>query len=96
VFVKDEAGNQIQSFAFSISNAHLVTRDFQTNDLTDYFWSGNQVIAEYIEPDFQGAVYWKKSYVFAGERLLSTATNNGGCEMIEHHHSDRLSTESVD
>jgi len=77
------------------SNAHLITRDFQTNDLTYYAWSGGQVIAEYFEPGFAGAVYWKKSYVFAGERLLSTASNVANSEQIEHHYSDRLGTRIV-
>jgi RHS repeat-associated protein len=95
VIVKNDAGTPIQSFAYGSSNARLVAVNSQTSDLTYYAWADGQVAAEYFEPGFLGAVRWQKSYVFAGGRLLSTATNNGGNEMIEHHHSDRLGTRIV-
>lgn len=95
IYVRNDAGTPIQSFAYSSSNARLVGVNSQTSDVTYYAWAGGQVVAEYFEPGFQGAVYWKKSYLFAGNRLLSTATNNSGSETIEHHHSDRLGTRIV-
>jgi RHS repeat-associated protein len=95
VIVKNDAGTPLQSFAYGSSNARIVSVNSQTSDVTYYAWGRGQVVAEYFEPGFAGAVRWQKSYVFAGGRLLSTAANNGGNEIIEHHHSDRLGTRIV-
>ena len=39
---------------------------------------------------------WKKSYIYAGSRLLSTFTNNQqGGETLESHHPDHLGTKLV-
>jgi RHS repeat-associated protein len=95
VYIKNDAGTLLQSFTYGSSNARLISKDAATNDLTFYAWSGGQVVAEYFEQASAGIVRWQKSYVFAGDRLLSTGTLVAGNESIEHHHSDRLGTRIV-
>jgi RHS repeat-associated protein len=96
VYVKNDSGTVLQSFTYGATNARLISRDGQTNDLTFYAWAGAEVISEYTELASQpNVVKWTKSYISAGGRLVSTATVNGTSEVIEHHHSDRLGTRIV-
>jgi hypothetical protein len=63
-----------------------------------YVCGGNEVIPEYQSQTWGGAndpLVWKKSYIYAGSRLLSTFTNNGSGETLEFHHPDRLGTKLV-
>ncbi|MFV0388565.1 MAG: hypothetical protein ACK5NT_07410, partial [Pyrinomonadaceae bacterium] len=60
-----------------------------------YAWGGSAVIAEFTETASGAALYWAKSYIYAGSRLLSTATKAGLNETVEFHHPDRLGTKAV-
>ena len=96
VIIKNDAGNYVQTFVYGATNARLMTNDIATNQFTYYVWSGSNVIAEYTETASSGNPQWTKSYVYAGGRLLSTATSNGaGGEITEYQHSDQLGTRLV-
>jgi len=57
---------------------------------------GLSVIAEYSESGNSVNPTWSKSYVYLGNRLLSTLTPNGsGGEATQYHHPDRLGTRLV-
>jgi hypothetical protein len=51
--------------------------------------------AEYSESGASTTPAWSQSYVYLGDRLLSTLTPNAGAEAIQYHHPDRLGTRVV-
>ena len=63
---------------------------------TYYATEAGSVISEYSESDSSTTPAWSKSYVYLGNRLLSTLTPNGsGGEAVQFHHPDRLGTRLV-
>jgi RHS repeat-associated protein len=95
--VKSDGGVQILSNAYGSSRQRLYAYEAATNEYTVYAWGGDAVLAEYtVQPSNVALFDWKKSYVYAGSRLLSTQTNNNqGGEVTEFHHPDRLGTKLV-
>ncbi len=94
VQVKTDAGAVIAAYAYGSSNQRLIVEE--SGIRTYYAASGGGVIAEYTEPVSSNTPVWSKSYVYLGDRLLSTLTPNGiGGEAVEYHHPDRLGTRIV-
>lgn len=61
-----------------------------------YIWGGQSVIAEYAESGSGKTPEYQKGYVYAGSRLLMTATKaSSSTETKEFHHRDRLGTQLV-
>lgn len=92
VQTNDDNNNLQQSNGYASSRQRLVSND--GTNYTWYVWGGASVISEYTSATWgSSALAWKKSYIYAGSRLLSTFTNNGsGGETLEFHHPDRLGT----
>jgi RHS repeat-associated protein len=90
VIKKDDGsvnGINWQAFQFGSSNQRLMDYDYLSGV---FHIMGNGGAVEYTE--YASAVMtWTKSYVYLGERLLSTITPNGNnSETTEYNHPDRL------
>jgi RHS repeat-associated protein len=78
-----------QAFQFGSSNQRLMDYDYISGQFKIF---GNGGAVEYTEFSSQ-VMSWTKSYVYLGERLLSTITPNGNnTETTEYNHPDRLGT----
>ena len=98
VNVKADAGAVIATHIYGDDNQRLIAEEFAqgTSTRTYHVAEGLSVIAEYVESGGSTTPAWSKSYVYLGNRLLSTLTPNGsGGEAIEYHHPDRLGTRLV-
>lgn len=98
VHVKTDAGVPIATYTYADNNQKLVAEEFAqgTSTRTYSVAEGLSVIAEYVEEGSSVNPSWRKSYVYLGNRLLSTMTPNGsGGEAAEYHHPDRLGTRLV-
>ena len=61
-----------------------------------YAWGGSAPVVEYTEATASSTPEYSRSYVYAGSRLLSTATKvSTTAETTEFHHPDRLGTRLV-
>lgn len=98
VRVKNDSDVIIASYTYGDSNERLIAQDGDGNSnyRTYYVGEGGATIAEYTEtPSLPTTPQWSKSYVYLGNRLLSTLTPNGGGEAVEYHHPDRLGTRII-
>lgn len=99
VKVKNDSGTTIASYTYADSNERLIAQDGDDNSnyRTYYVDEGGATVAEYSEtPSSPTTPVWSKGYVYAGGRLLSTLTpNGGGTESVQYHHPDRLSTRII-
>jgi RHS repeat-associated protein len=94
--VKDDAGNEKLVSVACTSRQRVVSWEPGVSaGLTWYVWGGSSVIAEYSSTGWGTTLSWSKSYIYAGSRLLSTFTKDGGGEKLEFHHPDRLGTRLV-
>ena len=95
--VRDDAGNQLFANFYGTGRQRLASLNYNGSDYTLYAWGGASVIAEYaVNAANFAAVSWRKIYIYAGSRLLSTFTNNGsGGETLEYQHPDRLGTKLI-
>jgi RHS repeat-associated protein len=94
VEVLTDGNTLLASHKYGDSNERLITDEGGYR--TYYDCEDGATIAEYTEADSSSVPVWSKSYVFMGERLLSTLTPNGsGGEATEFHHPDRLGTRVV-
>src|SRR5882724_827581 len=90
----DDNSTVIASYTYGDSNERLIAEDGSLR--TYYVGEGGATTAEYTEANNSGILAWSKSYVYLGNRLLSTLTpNGGGGESIQYHHPDRLGTRLV-
>jgi RHS repeat-associated protein len=62
---------------------------------TYYVSEDGAVYAEFSESGASTTPLWSKSYIYLGDRLLSTVTPNGGGVATEYQHPDRLGTRLV-
>ena len=97
VKVKNDSDVTIASYTYGSSNERLVGEEIvqQVSYRTYYVGEGGTTIAEYTENGAAINPAWSKSYVYLGNRLLSTLTPNGGGEAVEYHHPDRLGTRII-
>ena len=96
--VKDDNGTPLLSNYYTSGRGRIASINNTSTDITIYAWGGAAVIAEYATSttNNQATSQWKKSYIYAGSRLLSTITNNGsGGETLEFQHPDRLGTKLI-
>ena len=95
--VRDDAGNQLFANFYGTGRQRFASLNYNGSDYTLYVWGGSQVIAEYaVNAANFAAVSWRKIYIYAGSRLLSTFTNNNqGGETLEYQHPDRLGTKLI-
>ena len=95
VKVKDDStpNNVLETYTYGADRNRLINET--TTGRTYYAWGGSSVIQEYREPIASSIPVYSKSYVYAGSRLLSTATVVSGTEVTEFHHPDRLGTKLV-
>jgi len=92
VKVKDDSNNVLETYTYGASRERLMTET--SSQRTYYAWGGQSVIAEYTETST--TPNYDKSYIFAGSRLLMTATKaSSTTETQEFHHPNRLGTELV-
>ncbi|MEJ7623742.1 MAG: peptidoglycan DD-metalloendopeptidase family protein [Pyrinomonadaceae bacterium] len=91
VAVKDDAYNVLETVTYAASRERRLMVQTATQ-LTYYAWGGRNVIGEYA--DNGSMPYWKKSYHYAGSRLLSTSIYSAqlGVERSTFYHPDRLGT----
>ena len=90
----DDNNNVIGSYTYGHDNQRLIAEE--SGQRTYYVAQGLSVIAEYSESGGSTTPAWAKSYVYLGNRLLSTLLPNGaGGEATEFHHPDRLGTRIV-
>ena len=93
---RESDGLLLQGNQYGSSRQRVASWNWVPESLRWYVWGGESVIAEYSSTSWGGLYTWVKSYIYAGSRLLSTATNNGaGGETLEFHHPDRLGTRMV-
>jgi RHS repeat-associated protein len=92
--VRTEASVIIASYTYGDTNERLIKEE---SGLRTYYASeAGSVLAEYNESGSSMTPVWFKTYVYLGERLLSTLEDNGaGGEVLQHHHPDRLGTRLV-
>jgi RHS repeat-associated protein len=99
VKVKNDSGTTIAVYTYGDSNDRLITQDGDENSNYRTYYTGEDgsVCAEFNEtPSSPTNPQWSKSYVYLGNRLLSTLTPNGsGGEAFEYHHPDRLGTRII-
>jgi len=89
----DDNTTVLATYTYGDSNGRLIAEEGATRI---YYTGGGTPIAEYTESGSSTIPVWSKSYVYLGERLLSTLTPNGsGGEAIEYDHPDRLGTRLV-
>src|SRR4029079_4529207 len=86
VKIKDDSGNPVETYAYGADRRRLITGD-AVNGGTVYVWGGGSVVAEFHT--HSSAVYWDKSYFYAGSRLVATSTNYP-YDKIDYYHPDRL------
>jgi RHS repeat-associated protein len=90
--VKDDSNNVIETYTYGATRERLITET--TAGRTYYVWGGSSVVCEYTETATTPA--YNKGYVYAGSRLLMTATKaSSTTETKEFHHPDRLGTKLV-
>ena len=89
VIKKDSDNSYVQAFQFGSTNQRLMDIDYGYGYLKIF---GHGGAVEYTE--FAGNVLsWTKTYVYLGERLLSTISPNGNnTEKTEFNHPDKLGT----
>jgi len=85
--------NVLETYTYGADRNRLINET--SGGRTYYVWGGSSVIQEYTEATGTTAPVYSKSYIYAGSRLLSTATNISGSELVEYHHPDRLGTKVV-
>jgi RHS repeat-associated protein len=84
----------IASYSYGSSRQRLSTTE--GNLKTYYVWGATATMAEYTEENSSGVLFWSKSYVYLGTRLLATLQPNGnGTEYTQFHHPDRLGTRLI-
>ncbi|HEX5887126.1 MAG TPA: RHS repeat-associated core domain-containing protein, partial [Pyrinomonadaceae bacterium] len=90
----DDNVTVLTSYMYGDTNLRLMIEEGGTRT---YFASeGGTTMSEFVESGASTTPAWSKSYVYFGERLLSTLTPNGsGGEITQHHHPDRLGTRVV-
>ena len=95
--VRDDGGNQLFANFYGTGRQRLASLNYNGSDYTFYVWGGSSVLAEYaVNAANFAAVSWRKIYIYAGSRLLSTFTNNGsGGETLEYQHPDRTGTKLI-
>jgi RHS repeat-associated protein len=95
--VKVKADDNVTVLAehtYGDTNQRLMT--LEASIRTYFIAEGGSTLAEFTETGGSTTPAWSKSYVYFGERLLSTLVPNGsGGETAEHHHPDRLGTRVV-
>jgi RHS repeat-associated protein len=90
----DDSSTVLATYTYGSSNERLVSDEGVYR--TYYDFEGGIAISEYTEADNSSTPVWSKSYVYLGNRLLSTLTPNGsGGEAVEFDHPDRLGTRLV-
>ena len=97
VNVKTDSGFTLAAYTYDSANHRLITQDGDTGwSLRNYYvWSGDTIIAEYTEENSTNVPMWKKSYIYFGERLLSSLVRGASTETVQYHHPDRLGTRLV-
>ena len=84
----------LATYTYGSSNVRLISEEGSSR--TYYVGDGGATISEYLESGGSTTPVWSKSYVYLGNRLLSTLTpNGGGGEAVEYHHPDRLGTRII-
>jgi len=87
----DDNSTVLATYTYGSSNERLIAEE---GGLRTYYACHGSV--EYIESGGSTTPVWSKSYVYLGNRLLSTLTPNGsGGESVQYHHPDRLGTRLV-
>jgi len=91
VKIKDDSNNVIETYTYGADRSRLKTET--STGRTYYAWGGRSVIAEYTEASAATSPEYSKCYIYAGSRLLMTATKaSSSTETQEFQHPDRLGT----
>src|SRR5712691_7072788 len=94
VSARTDAGVVIATYTYGASNERLIAEESGVR--TYYASEGGTAIAEYTESGNSTTPVWSKSYLYLGDRLLSTLTPNGnGGDAFTYYHPDRLGTRLI-
>ena len=90
----DDNVTVVASYTYASDNQRLIAEE---GGQRKYFIADRGgVIAEFSESTGSSTPAWSKSYVYMGNRLLSTLAPNGsGGALVDYHHPDRLATRVV-
>lgn len=90
----DDNTTVLASYTYGCDNQRLMVEE--GGQRTYFSPSGGLIVAEYIETGSSVTPVFSKSYVYLGERLLSSLSPTGaGGALVEYHHPDRLGTRVV-
>lgn len=90
----DDNTTVLASFTYGCDNKRLMAEE--GGQRTYFTPSGGVVVAEYIETGSSVIPAFSRSYVYLGERLLSSLSPTGaGGALVDYHHPDRLGTRVV-
>lgn len=92
--VMDDSNNVLETYTYGATREKLIVET--SSQRTYYAWGGQSIVAEYTEVTASSTPDYSKSYIYAGSRLLMTATKaSTTTETKEFHHPNRLGTELV-
>ncbi len=90
----NDASTVIATYTYGASNERLIAEESGVR--TYYASEGGTAIAEYTESGNSTTPVWSKSYLYLGDRLLSSLTPNGnGGDAFTYYHPDRLGTRLI-
>jgi RHS repeat-associated protein len=87
----------VSAHMYGADHRRRASRAGADGPVTYYVWSGDQVIAEYVDkdPDGQHDVEWTRNYMFLGQRLLANRRRSGTSlidSVLTFEHPDRIGT----
>jgi RHS repeat-associated protein len=92
--ILDDSLNEIEEYTYGASRIRL--KKETSTQRTYYAWGGNSALVEYVEPTASSTPAYSKSYIYAGSRLVSSATKaSATSETWNYHHPDRLGTRLI-
>jgi RHS repeat-associated protein len=95
--VANQPDRVVETTTYGASSQRLIVQAGDTNSTyrTYYAWSGDEVVAEYIDSS-SSTLQWTKSYIYLGARLLATMQpTQYSTDYVEYHHPDRLGTRLI-
>jgi RHS repeat-associated protein len=95
--VPNQPDRVVETTTYGASSQRLIVQagDANSTSRTYYAWSGDEVLAEYIDSS-SSTLQWAKSYIYLGARLLATMQpTQYSTDYVEYHHPDRLGTRLI-
>ena len=94
VKVPNDSSFVLETYTYGVARERLINEN--SSGRTYYVWGGQNVIAEYTETTSGTMPNYNKAYIYAGSRLLMTATMASmTTESLAYDHPDRLGTKLI-